>query len=121
LWGFAQERNAVGDWVLERKHHEEICQRVLPIRLRDIYQRGQGIRELKDSGSFNVEEVYQEGDDAGIYDSFQPLHSVTLSMELKYPIYRQLCKNSQNRLENLIIALKVIPDTPLWEGMWYLK
>ena len=67
----------MGDWVLERKHHEEICQRVLPIRLRDIYQRGQGIRELKDSGSFNVEEVYQEGDDAGIYDSFQPLHSVT--------------------------------------------
>ena len=77
LWGVAQERNAVGDWVLEGKYQEQICQRVLPDRLWDIYQRGQGMHELKDKGTFNVEEVYEEGNDAGLYDSCQPLHSVT--------------------------------------------
>lgn len=77
LWGFAQQRNAVGDWVLEGKYQEEICQRVLPDRLWDIYQRGQGMYELKDNGTFNVEEVHEEGTSAGISDSCQPLKSAS--------------------------------------------
>ena len=54
---------------------------MLPVRLWDIYQRGQSMHELKDKGTFNVEEVYEEvyeeGNDAGLYDSCEPLHYET--------------------------------------------
>ena len=73
LWGHADNKGLRGDWVLESEYKKYVCDQVTPDIFWAIYQKGEGMIELKDVGTFDVVGFYEQGKSAGVDDSLSSL------------------------------------------------